>query len=96
MGRAVLGDRCLCFTGAVILPSHWSTTIWWPERTFVDIDGIPQPAPAPRFSRTPATIPPGIGITRPGRRRPRCTGILEGLGYSEAEIGMLREERAVR
>lgn len=27
------------------------------RRTFIDVDGIPQPAPAPRFSRTPAAMP---------------------------------------
>ena len=26
------------------------------RRTFVDVDGAPQPAPAPRFSRTPSAV----------------------------------------
>jgi alpha-methylacyl-CoA racemase len=35
------------------------------RKTFVEVDGVTQPAPAPRFSRTPATIqgpPPEIGV----------------------------------
>ncbi len=35
------------------------------RETFVDIDGIPQPAPAPRFSLTPAVDSSWIDITRP-------------------------------
>jgi alpha-methylacyl-CoA racemase len=29
------------------------------RRTFVEVDGAPQPAPAPRFSRTPSAVPRG-------------------------------------
>lgn len=35
------------------------------RRTFVDVDGVVQPAAAPRFSRTPATLE-----TRPAEVRP--------------------------
>ena len=62
--------------------------------TFVEIDGIPQPAPAPRFSRTPAATPSELSSARD--QATAATRILEGLGYSQAEIGMLREQRAVR
>ena len=62
--------------------------------TFVEIDGIPQPAPAPRFSRTPAATPSELSSN--GDRPMADTRILEDLGYSQAEIGMLREQRAVR
>jgi alpha-methylacyl-CoA racemase len=66
------------------------------RNSFVEIGGVIQPAPAPRFSRTPASIarngstsnpvPPGQGANR----------ILSALGYSEEEVGMLRRDRAVR
>lgn len=53
------------------------------RHTFVDIDGCTQPAPAPRFSRTPAQI------------RPRSTDstakVLAGLGFSDSEIVSLTE-----
>ena len=61
--------------------------------TFLEIDGIAQPAPAPRFSRTPARIPPDSPT--PDRILP-TDRILGALGYSEREIGMLRRDRAVR
>lgn len=59
--------------------------------TFVDADGISQPAPAPRFDRTPPAVRP---------RRPPAPGsdaseVLNGLGYSQEKIGMLREEGTV-
>jgi alpha-methylacyl-CoA racemase len=67
------------------------------RRTFVEVDGIPQPAPAPRFSRTPARTP-GPSVDRVVAQDPvaatdRLLGI---LGYNRAEIGMLRRKRAVR
>ena len=51
------------------------------RRTFVDLDGVFQPAPAPRYSET--------ALDRPDP--PRCEGqdgeaILAGLGYGDAEI----------
>ena len=64
--------------------------------TFVDIDGIPQPAPAPRFSRTPPSIPAGARPSSNDDSTARTNRILETLGYSQAEVGMLRQERAVR
>jgi alpha-methylacyl-CoA racemase len=54
--------------------------------TFTDVGGILQPAPAPRFSRTPADPPqppPAIG---------QATGeVLAGLGYSPAAIAALHD-----
>jgi alpha-methylacyl-CoA racemase len=66
------------------------------RKTFLDIGGILQPAPAPRFSRTPAVIPSRAGLPGPDPSAPETTRILVALGYSEAEVGMLRQERAVR
>ncbi|MFI1465565.1 CaiB/BaiF CoA transferase family protein [Nocardia carnea] len=52
--------------------------------TFVDIDGMVQPAPAPRFDGAPPTTP------RP-RRAPGADSrsILEGLGYPAEEVDAL-------
>ena len=66
------------------------------RETFVDIDGIPQPAPAPRFSRTPLSIPPGSRSSGLVSSATEVNQLLESLGYSTADIGMLRQERAVR
>ncbi|HEX6147157.1 MAG TPA: CaiB/BaiF CoA-transferase family protein [Acidimicrobiia bacterium] len=57
---------------------------------FVDIDGVTQPAPAPRFSSTPAQTPPGPSF--PGRDTDR---VLAALGLSQAEVSKLRAVGAV-
>lgn len=61
------------------------------RRTFVEISGVTQPAPAPRFSRTPPEIaaPP----SPPGRH---TSQILHEFGFSAAEIEELRDVGAVR
>ena len=65
------------------------------RRTFLDIDGIAQPAPAPRFSRTPAAVPEAARTPGGDGSESETIRILAGLGYSEAEVGKLRLERAV-
>ena len=58
--------------------------------TFVPVDGVPQPAPAPRFSRTPGAIarPPA----RPGQHTDEA---LADWGFSAAEVRALRDAGAV-
>ena len=53
--------------------------------TFIDIGGMVQPAPAPRFGRTAAGVP-----EPPPRPGEDTDAVLGGLGYSEAEITGLR------
>jgi len=58
--------------------------------TFVDIEGVPQPAPAPRFSRTPGTIagpPPKFGEG--------ATEALTEWGFDQAGISTLRKAGAI-
>jgi len=59
--------------------------------TFVEVGGLVQPAPAPRFSRTPAATP------APPPHPCRHTGeVLADLGFDPAEIDRLRASGAVR
>ncbi len=60
------------------------------RHTFVEVDGVIQPAPAPRFSRTPGAIqcPPA----RPGEH---SDAILADWGFSGPEIVALRDSGAV-
>jgi len=60
------------------------------RRTFVEVDGVVQPAPAPRFSRTPADLP-GPPI-RPGQH---TTDILVDWGLTPTELDDLRASGAV-
>lgn len=60
------------------------------RRTIVEVDGVPQPAPAPRFSATPSVL----------RRPPSTPGqhtdeLLAEAGYTESEVVELRERGVV-
>jgi alpha-methylacyl-CoA racemase len=60
------------------------------RRTFVDVDGAPQPAPAPRFSRTPSAVP----------RAPVAAGAntevaLAEWGFDDAEVTALQASGAI-
>jgi alpha-methylacyl-CoA racemase len=57
---------------------------------FVQVDGVVQPAPAPRFDHTPTGLPQGPPF--PGRD---TNEVLAGLGFSEHETVMLRRVGAV-
>jgi alpha-methylacyl-CoA racemase len=54
------------------------------RNTFLEIDGVVQPAPAPRFSRTT----PEIGE----RRESDSAAILKEWGWSDAAIGALADK----
>jgi alpha-methylacyl-CoA racemase len=58
--------------------------------TFVEVEGVPQPAPAPRFSRTPSAIqrPPA----RPGEHTEEA---MRDWGFSTAELEQLRGAGAI-
>jgi alpha-methylacyl-CoA racemase len=58
--------------------------------TFIDVGGVIQPAPAPRFDRTPCG-PPAPPV-RPGSD---TREVLAGLGLTTAEISALRDSGAV-
>lgn len=58
--------------------------------TFVDMDGVTQPGPAPRFSRTPGKLdrPPSV----PGLH---SEAILGDWGFDAAEIAALTADGVV-
>jgi alpha-methylacyl-CoA racemase len=58
--------------------------------TFVEIDGVTQPAPAPRFSRTPGVI----RGTAPANGE-HTRSVLQGAGFSEREIDGFRAQDVI-
>ena len=56
------------------------------RRTFIEVDGVTQPAPAPRYSATPTAEPVMAG-------KAGCDGdaVLAGIGYDAARLAGLRE-----
>lgn len=55
---------------------------------FVEVDGLPQPAPAPRFSRTPGTVAEPVEETS-------AMATLAEWGFTQAEVSELNEKGAV-
>ena len=60
------------------------------RKTFVEIDGIPQPAPAPRFSRTK----PQIGIPAPSSEEHNALALL-GWGFPAEYINEMKKKRVI-
>ena len=56
------------------------------RQAFVMNDGVPQPAPAPRFDRTPSAVQ-GPTVARPGQHG---DAVLRDGGFGDAEIAALR------
>ena len=86
----IMGGTDVCFAPILDLdeaPKHPHNAA---RQTFVDIGGVVQPAPAPRFSATPGAIqgpPPAIGA--------HDREALTDWGFSEAEIGALQTAGAL-
>lgn len=57
------------------------------RETFITVDGVPQPAPAPRFSRTPTAAP-----TAAAARGAHSEAVLKEWGFDAAHIERLRAE----
>ena len=58
--------------------------------TYIEVDGVVQPAPAPRFSRTPSEV-------RHGGHDPGddTDAVLSDMGFGEQELASLRESGAI-
>jgi alpha-methylacyl-CoA racemase len=86
----IMGGSDVCFAPVLDLdeaPRHPHNAA---RQTFVEVAGVTQPAPAPRFSATPGAIqgpPPAIGA--------HDQEALTDWGFSETEIGALRSAGAL-
>jgi alpha-methylacyl-CoA racemase len=64
--QALLEDSDACFAPVLALGEAAGHPHHLARQAFVDIDGVRQPAPAPRFSRTPSTVQgPAPGAATP-------------------------------
>ncbi|MET0336290.1 MAG: CaiB/BaiF CoA-transferase family protein [Caulobacter sp.] len=87
---ALMGGTDVCFAPILDLdeaPKHPHNAA---RQTFVDLGGVTQPAPAPRFSATPGAIqgpPPKIGADN--------DGALSDWGFSGDEIETLKSAEAL-
>ncbi|NOX21857.1 MAG: CoA transferase [Actinobacteria bacterium] len=79
-----------CVTPVLTIAEAQAHRVNTEREVFVAADGIAQPGPAPRFSRTPSSVKgdtPG-----PGQH---TDAVLDELGYSPAEVQRLRDGGAV-
>lgn len=83
-GTDVCFAPVLDFTEAPMHPHNQARGV------FTDVDGVTQPAPAPRFSITPSEIV--SGPPEPGQD---TAAILQAAGYSVEQLAMLRERGTV-
>jgi alpha-methylacyl-CoA racemase len=88
---ALMEGTDVCFAPVLSMgeaPSHPHNAA---RQTFVEVEGVVQPAPAPRFSRTPGAIarPPA----QPGQHTDEA---LEDWGLAPADIAKLRAIGAIR
>tara|TARA_Y100000590_G_scaffold262477_1_gene294541 strand:+ start:3624 stop:4754 length:1131 start_codon:yes stop_codon:yes gene_type:complete len=60
------------------------------RKTFIDLEGVTQPAPAPRFSRTEPEV-----ISSPSIVGEHTSEVLSSIGLSEEEISSLKTSGAV-
>ena len=60
------------------------------RKTYIEVDGLTQPAPAPRFSRTPSEVKHGSHAVGQDTDK-----ILQAMGFAELDIAGLRESGAI-
>jgi alpha-methylacyl-CoA racemase len=60
------------------------------RNTYIEVDGVTQPAPAPRFSRTPSEVLHGVRDAGEDTE-----AVLSAMGFGEQEIGKLRASGAI-
>lgn len=60
------------------------------RKSYIEVDGVVQPAPAPRFSRTPSEVQ--HGAHDPGQD---TAAVLAAMGFGEQELASLRSAGAI-
>jgi alpha-methylacyl-CoA racemase len=68
-------------------PSHPANVA---RQTYVEVDGMAQPAPAPRFSRTPSAVAHGVHALGEDTR-----ATLQAMGFGESEVASLLRDGVI-
>ena len=87
----VLEGTDVCFAPVLSMEEAYEHPHNKTRGTFVTVDGITQPAPAPRFSRTPGAI-----AGPPVRAGSHTDEVLSDAGFEPTEIVKLREAGAIK
>jgi alpha-methylacyl-CoA racemase len=80
----------VCFAPVLAMseaPSHPHNVA---RKTFIEVAGVTQPAPAPRFSRTAPEV-----SRPPARTGEHGADVLASFGFQADEIRRLRESKAI-
>ncbi|CAH1655284.1 MULTISPECIES: CaiB/BaiF CoA-transferase family protein [unclassified Chelatococcus] len=87
---AIMDGRNACFAPVLTIDEATAHPHMIARENFIEVDGVVQPAPAPRFSRTPSLIkgPPPV----PGAD---TSVILTEWGFSDQELNDLRMREAI-
>jgi alpha-methylacyl-CoA racemase len=87
---AIMEGTDVCFAPVLSFmdaPAHPANVA---RKTYIDVGGLTQPAPAPRFSRTPSSV------RHPGPNPGQDTDtVLAAMGFAEREISELKHKGAV-
>ena len=87
---ALAEGREVCFAPVLSMAEAPAHPHLRARETFVECEGVVQPAPAPRFSRTPGAIQ--RGPARPGEHTDE---VLRDWGFTAVELAALRESGAI-
>jgi alpha-methylacyl-CoA racemase len=80
----------VCFAPVLAIPEAVEHPHNVARGTFVEVAGIPQPGPAPRFSRTPGEV-----ARPPSHAGQHTDEILTEAGFDADRIAKLREAGAI-
>ena len=87
---AIMEGTDVCFAPVLSFmdaPAHPANVA---RNTYIEVDGITQPAPAPRFSRTPSAV--RHAGPNPGQD---TDAVLAAMGFGEREISELKNTGAI-
>ena len=87
---ALLEGTDVCFAPVLSMTESMDHPHMQARKTFVDIAGVKQPAPAPRFSRTTPDVPQA-----PTFAGAHTDAVLGDWGFTAAEIATLHESKAI-